>query len=268
MNDAGRNMESHELAGGNGTDLPEELVNSRRGDRPYSLLDLIELGTLDIELAAWLVSHVSRGASFIVGSGPGGIGKTTAMRALLGFAPGNRPFAIALPGKLSHIDGIASCVISHEISDHPPASYLWDQDLRDFFALSKKGHMLVGNMHADDLDETSAQLSDANNVPEAQFRALNLFAFIRMEGADPSAERIKDATSRRFFGEIFYSNGVDVHESVFTSQKGLSAHAPRDGAYEKLCYEFLKKALSRPSRRIEEARRHFLAWEKRHGEPA
>mgnify|MGYP003322265879 CR=1 FL=1 len=65
------------------------------------------------------------GASFIVGSGPGGIGKTTTMRALLGFAPGSLLFAIALPEEISRISSVPCCVISHEVSEHRVPTYLW-----------------------------------------------------------------------------------------------------------------------------------------------
>ncbi|GEM_PF-3857029 len=94
--------------------------NPKREERALSLLDLIELRTFDLDLAAWFVSLVSRGASYITGSGPGGVGKTTTMRTLLSFVPGNLRFAIALPGEVSAIDGVPHCVISNELSDHPP----------------------------------------------------------------------------------------------------------------------------------------------------
>ena len=77
-----------------------ELSHSRDGESPLSFSDLIDRGTFDLELAAWLMSHVSRGASFIVGAGPGGVGKTTTMRSLLSLAPSKLPFGIALPEKI------------------------------------------------------------------------------------------------------------------------------------------------------------------------
>ena len=85
------------------------------------------------------MSHVSKGASFIIGSGPRGIGKKTTMRALPGFAPGRLPFVIALPEEISGISNVPSCVISHEVH---------------------------------------SQIVAANDVPEDQFRAINPFVFI------------------------------------------------------------------------------------------
>lgn len=242
-----KNETSHEA------DILKEL--GHRGDRPLSLLDLIDLKTLDLELAAWLVSHVSRGASFIIGARPGNVGKTTTMRALLDFVPGDLPFAIALSGKVAGIDGSPRCLISHELSDHDVPNYLWDQDLRDFFALSERGHVLVGNMHTDFLDETQSQICDGNDIPETHFRAVDLFIFIRIEGDSSSTWRVIDS--------IHYSDGTAAHEPVYTFTNGLSTAAPRDAADEKLCRTFLEEILSSPERTTEEVRRSFLDWEER-----
>ena len=245
----------------NGSDLPQELLKSRGDERPRSLLDLIEQNMLDLDLASYLVSHISRGASLIVGSGPGGVGKSTTMRALLAFAPGTHAFSIARPDEVAPANG-ASCVISLELSDHPPPAYLWDQDLRDFFALSTHGHMLVGNMHADELHEVRSQIIDANSVPENQFHAINIFAFVRMEGMKLGAGRIKDTTSRRYFNEIHYSDGASAHQTVFTQNDGLSVQPPGDATYVQRCRAFLAKALSTGERTIEGVRRQFLNWQK------
>ena len=55
----------------------EDLCRSKQGGHSLSLMDLLEGQTLDLELSAWLISHVSQGASYIIGAGPGGVGKTT-----------------------------------------------------------------------------------------------------------------------------------------------------------------------------------------------
>ncbi|MFH1575008.1 MAG: hypothetical protein ABIG68_13570, partial [Acidobacteriota bacterium] len=198
-----------------------------------------------------------RGASFIVGANPGGVGKSTIMRALLGLVPGGLPFAIAMPGEIADLDGQPHCLISHELSNHPPPAYLWDQDLRDFFALGEKGHVLVANMHADDLDQARDQIVAANEVPEAHFRGVGLFVFIRLEGDRDSGRRIIDA--------VHFSDGAAAHEVVYSPDSGLSARAPRDAAHEARCREFLEDALAGPERTVEEVRRRFLAWEKQRG---
>ena len=241
----------------------KQLGNPGPKGGPGSLQDLVELGTLDLELAAWLVSHVSRGASFITGAGPGGEGKTTTLQALLSFAPGNRSFALALPGKIGERNGAARCFISHEVSDHECPDYLWGRDLREFFALSQQGHMLAATMHADDLEEARDQISGSNGVPERQFRAINLFVFVGREGAGSAARRSGGSPARRVIRKVYYSDGAAAHEAVFTREKGLSTRAPRDATYEALCREFLEETPSSRPRSFEEARRVFLAWERR-----
>ena len=52
-----------------------------------SLVDLIEAGTLDLALAAYLAAAMRSGASLLVGARPGGAGKTAVMCALLNFLP-------------------------------------------------------------------------------------------------------------------------------------------------------------------------------------
>ena len=43
----------------------------------------------------------------------------------------------------------------------------------------------------------------ACQVPPARFCAVHLLGFVRMEGQDPAARRIKDTTSRRYFERIY-----------------------------------------------------------------
>ncbi len=242
-------------------DFLKGLSNPKREERARSLLNLIELKTFDLDLAAWFVSQVSRGASYITGSGPGGVGKTTTMRSLLSFVPGNLRFALALPEKVAPAEDGPYCVMSNELSDHTPPTYLWGQNLRDFFALSEKGCLLVGNVHADDLNEVHGQIVETNNVPESQFRAINLFVFICLEGGNPPGGRVKDTTTRRVINRIFYSDGASKHESVYTPENGLTPNAPRDPDHERRCRAFLKEALSSPERTLEGVRHRFLSRE-------
>lgn len=238
----------------------DKLCAESHGEVPLTLLDLIRRDTLDLELAAWLVMCVSGGASWITGSGPGGIGKTTIMRSLLSFVPADVAFAEALPGEIDTVGPPRRCVISHELSDHTPPTYLWDQDLRDFFALSNDGHILVGNVHADSVDEIRAQIVGDCGVPAAQFGAIDLFAFVRMDGQDPEARRIKDKTSRRYFNRIFWSAGQAGHELVFTPEDGLRQGPHRDTTAELACRNWLEAALQQASdRTIQQLRTEFLA---------
>jgi hypothetical protein len=242
-------------------EIPESLIRRAEDGTPNSLLDLVNRGTISLELAGWLVAQVSRGASYIVGAGPGGIGKTTTMQSLLSFVPSHLPFAVALPGEIEKIEGGPTCVVSHELSHHPPASYLWDQDLRDYFRLSEWRHLLVGNMHVDSLAETHDQVCTQNDVPEDQFRAVDLLIFIGVEGAEPGAGRIKDTTLQRYVAEIVHSNGSVDHRQVYTREGGFTDQAPREPDYEAKCCDFLQSALNEGLEDVQQVRQRFLSWE-------
>ena len=230
-----------------------------------SLIDLLEGGTLDLELAAFLVDRVRQGASLITGSGPGGIGKTTTMHALACFVGEGLPFFLALPGKADAVAAERACVVSNELSDHPPPTYLWGDDLRAFFAQGEKGHTLVSNVHADDLEEISGQILGENGVPAEQFRRVNLLVFICLEGGNPPERRIKDTTTRRIVNKVYYSDGQTEHRLVYEAGGGLRAEAPRDTESESACRAFLEETLAGDARRLSEVRRLFLQWQKEGG---
>ena len=55
---------------------------NQRGSRMLSIVDLINANTLDKRMAAYFLATISKGISFLVGSNPGGSGKTPIMVAL------------------------------------------------------------------------------------------------------------------------------------------------------------------------------------------
>lgn len=237
------------------------LSNPKREERARSILDLMELGTFDIELASWLASRAALGESWISGSGPGGIGKTTTMRTMMSFVPRDHKFILALPDEVADIPSAPThCVMSNELSDHRPPTYLWDQDLRDFCSQKEAGNQLVGNVHADTRDELHEQFVGECNVPESQFRALNLLLFISLEGGVPEGERrIKDNVTKRVVTRIYYSDGSQDHVPVFDPEKGLLDSAPRDGEIEDRIRSFLEGMLKTEERSLEGVRKAYLA---------
>lgn len=244
------------------TDLEylQELDTPEDGEHTRSLLNLIEEKTLDLELAAFLVSHISRGASYITGSGPGGVGKTTSKNALLSFVPAGLSFFKALPGAVTDVEKTRSCAIADELSGGRPPTYLWGDDLREFFALSQKGHFLTSTIHADNLEETHNQIVVENDVPIEQFRALKLIVHICLEGGNPPERRIKDTTTRRIVNKIYYSDGTEPHHLIYEDQKGLAADAPRDPVHEKYCRIFLEDMLKSEERSLTAVRQRFLQY--------
>jgi type IV secretory pathway ATPase VirB11/archaellum biosynthesis ATPase len=60
---------------------------NQRGGRTLSIVDLIQAGTLTVEMAACAMRAMHEGASLLTGARPGGAGKTTLMAAILNFLP-------------------------------------------------------------------------------------------------------------------------------------------------------------------------------------
>ena len=243
------------------TKLLQKLCAPRRGEQSFTILDLLEKKTIPLDLAAWLAAKISKGASWLVCSGPGGVGKTTTMNAFLPFVPAGRRLGIALPEKVMNLRFERGCLISHELSDHPPPTYLWDQDLRDFFELGSRGHQLVGNMHVDHLDQARSEVVDVNGVPERHFRAANLFLFLRLKGQPIGQGRVHGSRKKRYVQEVYYSDGALAHQRVYTARRGLLAEATGDEAHEAMCAEFLQEALTMKKRSVCDLRERFLAWE-------
>jgi len=237
-----------------------KLDNPDKNEYSRTLIDLVQANTLDLELAGFLVDKVRSGSSYITGSGPGGIGKTTTMHALLPFVPKDLPFLTALPGEIQPFGQMKrSVVISNELSDHPPPTYLWHKDLRDYFNLLESGHILVSNVHADSHDETYEQMVKENDIPEDQFRSINLLIFICLEGGNPDQGRIKDTVTPRIVNKVYYSDGRSPHELVYNLDNGLSDGPFRNPTTEEESRRLLTEIMNTKLRSISEIREHCSA---------
>jgi type IV secretory pathway ATPase VirB11/archaellum biosynthesis ATPase len=219
-------------------DVLSALGHRDRPEGPFTMFDFVALGTAPLDLAAWLVSKVARGASLIAGSGPGGVGKTSTLRTLADFAPAHMPYVIASRETIDAAGDDPQCVICHEISSHSLDGYLWDQDLRDLLALQAKGHMVASTMHINTMEEGREQLLGVNEIPKDHFHAMNLFIFVRIEGEDMTVRRINNPEGQRFISEVAYSDGSAPHRTVYTHDDGL-IDAPRDEDFEAECRRFL-----------------------------
>ena len=174
-----------------------------------SIVDLLRAGTLTPELAGYLLAAIGSGASFMTGANPGGAGKTTIMCALLNFIPADLNLKTAdTVGTIA--DGIAhptprSCWICHEIRNSGIFSYLWNGPLRAYFELGRAGHMLATNLHADTFEEARDQVCGGDNqVPESDFRLMNLAIFIETGGG------------KHVIGKVWESDGKSAHRQVYS----------------------------------------------------
>lgn len=228
---------------------------NQRGGRMLSVFELLAARTLDLDLAAYFMARISRGASFMVGARPGGAGKTTVMCALLNFVPADTVLTAAT-GK-AMLEGVPAtkarqtCFICHEIGPGPYFAYLWGEPLRRYCALSAEGCMLATNLHADDIDEVQMQVCVENGVPQAHFNAFNLLAFLRIDGGGQSPRR------RVALGYV--SDGQSPHRLVFQDGRGLQpVDTGLDMAYYQECRNFIAHHADGSLKTIEKTRRLVL----------
>jgi hypothetical protein len=166
--------------------------SNQRGKRTLSVVDLIEAGTLDVALAAWLVERVRGGASYLVGARPGAAGKTTIMSALLAMLPPlakGRAIRLADRGTGWERSAPGDCVVAFEIGHADLESYIWGKDVVHFAALARKGVQVVTNLHADTVEEARGQIVEQCGAKEVDFEAIGLFVPIHTKVARGASKR-------------------------------------------------------------------------------
>lgn len=228
---------------------------NQRGQRMLSVLDLLDAKTLDLDLAAYLMARISRGASFLVGANPGGAGKTTIMCALLNFVPPDRELMAASADAVRRGSGRPRCFVCHEIGSGAYFAYLWGVELRTYCSLHESGHMLAANIHADTIEEAYEQICLDNGVSLALFRAFELQLFLRVGGVYP--ERWRRIQSVRA------SNGREKHRRVFDADEGLF-EPDGDEAWRAQCRGFLEELAGGKERSIEFVRERVVAFLREH----
>ncbi|MFW5976554.1 MAG: hypothetical protein ACOCQS_01270 [Bacillota bacterium] len=157
---------------------------NQRGGRMLSIIDLLKDGTLNSEIAGFLLYSMMENKSFLTAANPSGTGKTTLMGALLGLLkPGVRIKTInnhINPDNIQDHKNIRFLI--HEIGDGPYYSYIWGKDVSNFFQLGGQ-NSLASCMHADTLKEMKNILFNPPlSVNEIDFYNLDLILFMKMSG--------------------------------------------------------------------------------------
>mgnify|MGYP006299357315 CR=1 FL=1 len=220
-----------------------------------SVFDLLEAGTLDLDMAARLMARITRGASFMVGALPGGAGKTTVMCALLNLAPADCALAAATPEVVRAASrrppARRTCFICHEIGAGHWFAYLWGDDLRRYCALRDQGHLLATNLHADYIEEARAQVVEENRVPESHFAGFELLLFLRVGGG---------FGQRRRTVEPVYQSSGGGHQLVFDASGQAAASFQVDEDWCARCRGFLETQYENGCRTIEDTRARVLEF--------
>ena len=229
---------------------------NQRAGRMLSVFDLLAAKTLDLDLAAYLMARITTGSSFMVGSVPGGAGKTTVMCALLNFVPVDVPLIAATPEAVYEAAGTRACYVCHEIGSGYYFAYLWADELRAYCGLFEHGHMLATNLHADDFEQAKNQVCNTNGVPSKHFNKFELLIFLRIENGHLKANR--------WIEEVYSGDGSSGHELIFhaNDKRTLDENAKHylvDPQYVNSCRDFLTK-IPPDVRTIEDTRRHVVEF--------
>jgi len=234
---------------------------NQRGGRMLSVFDLLAVKTLDLDLAAYLMARISTGSSFMVGSVPGGAGKTTVMCALLNFVPADVPLIAATPEAVFQTANTENspsraCYVCHEIGSGPYFAYLWSDALRAYCGLSENGHVLATNLHADDLEEAREQVCGVNGVRQELFNRFELLIFLRIEGTY--------LKSRRRVEKVYSSDGLSDHVLIFHAGNNKKIEPKVNNYmagpdYISACRNFLKKMVPK-THTIEQTRQQVVEF--------
>ncbi|MBN1876109.1 MAG: hypothetical protein JXA33_17935 [Anaerolineae bacterium] len=236
---------------------------NQRGGRMLSLVDLLDAGTVDLPLAAYLatVMRNNEASSFLVGAKPGGAGKTAVMCALLNFLPDHtaiRPVegrAVLVEGRRDTDYG-ATCYLAHEIGNGYYYAYIWGEQVRDFIGLAGQGHSIASNLHADTLDETYAQLCTLNGADPAHLARVTLKLYLRVAGYGWNAHRhlsyVYEATPDDTEDRLLWTGDST---GTFTRHAPSARVAP---AEERVYADFLRQLREQDVRCIEDVRRALL----------
>ncbi len=141
-----------------------------------SVIDLLEAGTLNLEIASLLLFLMSENPSFLSCASPGGAGKTALLGALLVHLPKDTkifPYEKKCPVREN------SCVLAHEINKAPYHGYVWGEEAQRFFSLAsrKKNASVCSTAHADTPEKLKKLLADEHGAGKESLEKLDFSDF-------------------------------------------------------------------------------------------
>lgn len=239
---------------------------NQRGGRTLSIIDLLESGTINQQIAGFLFYSMFKKLSFITAANPSGTGKTTLMGTILNLLkPGIRIETLERNFSVSQGQD-NKCYLVHELGDGPYYSYLWGKDVSQFFRLGKKG-IIASCIHADTLPELKRILfSPSLSVPEKELYNIDLIIFMRKEGGFFNSRR----RVNKIYGFIPEQNEYQVlfkwdsSEDSFKKMDLACFLKNIDGKNNmdkiKRCSIFTEKLLQNKIKRLEDVREEVLKF--------
>lgn len=231
---------------------------NQRGGRMLSMADLMETGTLSVEMAGYLFFAIRHGASILTGARPGGAGKTALLGAILNLLPpGERIVTVARCEVLRSSPRKPACFLAHEIGAGPYYGYIWGRDVSVFLGKAKEGYRIAGTLHADDADDTRNELR-ALGVSDEVLSHVTVMALIRAERSGWKAQHtvhsIYESTGPRRPTLLFKAEGngfVEENPSAFAADPLAEEELQR-------CCSFFERLSCRPE--LSSVRRKILEF--------
>jgi len=197
---------------------------NQRGGRMLSIVDLIQAGTINVEMAAYAMRVMAEGASLLTAARPGGAGKTTLMAAILNLMPPGVPIVTVDSSGVIR-DGLSrpmdepACYLAHEIGSGDWYGYIWGRDVADFFSLIGGQRRIASCLHADTLDELTGILcSPPLRVPRETLGRVGLILFMHVA---PGPQGY-----RRRVASFWESDGPGGHRLVFRWNAQADTYEP------------------------------------------
>ena len=232
----------------------------QRGERPLSVIDLIEKELLTIDQAAWLVSRVEEGSSWLVGAIPGHAGKTTLMSALLVFLQAREQATLVRAGLPWESFGQNCCAVAEEISDHNRGGYLWDEDVRGLTSVPARGGRIASTIHATTLEQVHEQVARQCAAGENGVASFGVFIPIEVTyEPEPLEDGHPTQGGKRHRRRTIRSRTVEFIHSHDSGRWNTIDRAVKLTAKQEPASRFLRSCLDSGIRECEALREAWLA---------
>ena len=152
----------------------------------FTILDLIQNGTMSAEMAATMWAAMDERSSFIVAAGPRQAGKSTTTNAILGMLP-NSIKLHELSGEADQFanlkaSGSGGYLIVAEFSNHMP-TYLRGEQVVQVFETAEKGYSIAGTLHADTPEDLFTELRSHGPLTDVDLSRIRFLVFLALRGS-------------------------------------------------------------------------------------
>jgi hypothetical protein len=156
-----------------------------------TIIDLVQNGTLNAEMAAVLWAAVDEQQSFLTVALPRFAGKTTTSNAVLALRRPETP-AFLVAGEPQVMEQLkrerrGGYLVVAEFAPAPVPGYIWGEPVRRVFdAVHTGGYSLQTALHANSVEEGILEVTRGNGISDDQASVFKLVLYIQRFGSDLS----------------------------------------------------------------------------------